>query len=417
MPERAARERGWRIFAILASGYLMSYGLRAINATIAPELVAELGLSNAALGSLTSAYFVGFSLMQVPVGIWIDRYGPRRVDATLIAVASLACCLIGLSTHFVALWLARALMGAGFAAALMASFAMFRLWFPASQQGRLAAWVMMVGTAGVMIATVPARAAIPVLGWRGLFFVCAAVLGLVSVAMWFGLPKSREPVGVDGQPFLRSLVGYREVFRRSYFWRMVLMASAVQGGFISLHTLWIGPWFTRVLGLSAERAADSLFAFNLSLLAAYLVSGWFAPRFGTAERTTVRIAAVAVLLTVVAQFTIAAFPDRAGVAGWLLFAALSTVFTPLQARVALSFPQAYSGRALTAFNLVVFTSVIGVQTLVGVVLDALIGAGHPQAQAFRIGLAMLAGAQALVWLLFLAWPKLFPERAAPTVPG
>ncbi len=390
----------------------MSYGLRAINATIAPELVAELGLSNAALGSLTSAYFVGFSLMQIPVGIWLDRYGPRRVDATLIAVASLACCLIGLSSHFVALWLARALLGVGFAAALMASFAMFRLWFAPRQQSRLAAWVMMFGTLGVMIATIPARAAMPVLGWRGLFFTCAIALAAVSIAMWFGLPKAREPAGVDGQSFLRSLAGYREVFRRSYFWRMVMMASAVQGGFISLHTLWIGPWFTRVLDLSAERAADGLFAFNLSLLVAYLVSGWLAPRLGTSERTTVRIAAIAVLLTVMIQFGIAAAPQHAGVAGWLLFAAMSTVFTPLQARVALSFPQAFAGRALTAFNLVVFTSVIGVQTMVGVVVDGLIAAGYAPAQAFRIGLAALAGAQTLVWLLFVAWPRIFraPER-------
>lgn len=408
-----AREDGPQIFGILACGYLMSYGLRAINATIAPELVAEFELSNAALGSLTSAYFVGFSLMQIPVGIWMDRFGPRRVDATLIGIAALACSLIAMSDHYIALWLARALLGAGFAAGLMASFAMFRLWFEPSLQQRLAAWVMMVGSVGVLTATVPARAAMPMLGWRGLFIASAGVLTCVAIAMWFGLPSAREPKHTDRQSFLRSLLGYREVFRSSWFWRMVLMASVVQGGFISLHTLWIGPWFTRVLGLSAEQAATGLFAFNLSLLLAYLVGGWFAPRFNTSEQTTVRIAAIAVLLTVTMQFVIVLSPSGAGVAGWLLFAALSTVFTPLQARVALSFPQAYSGRALTAFNLVVFTSVIAVQTLLGLLIDTLIAAGWPQAQAFRIGIAALASCQALVWLLFIAWPRIFGRARAP----
>ena len=407
-----ARESGPQIFGILASGYLMSYGLRAINATIAPELVAEFDLSNAALGSLTSAYFVGFSLMQIPVGIWLDRFGPRRVDATLIGVAALACCLIAMSNHYVALWLARALLGAGFAAGLMASFAMFRLWFAPSLQQRLAAWVMMVGSIGVLTATVPARAAIPVLGWRGLFIAGAVVLSIVAVAMWFGLPSTREPKRADRQSFLRSLLGYREVLRSPWFWRMAVMASVVQGGFISLHTLWIGPWFTRVLGLSAEQAASGLFAFNLCLLLAYLVGGWLAPRFNTSERTTVRIAATAVSLTVAMQFVIVLSPTGAGVAGWLLFAVLSTVFTPLQARVALSFPQAYSGRALTAFNLMVFSSVIGMQTLLGVLIDGLITAGWSQAQAFRIGIAALAGCQSLVWLLFVAWPRIFAGMPA-----
>ena len=75
-----------RLFVVMSSGYLMSYGLRAINATIAPELVQDLGLSNTELGSLTSAYFLAFALMQLPVGIWLDRFGPRRVDAALYCI-------------------------------------------------------------------------------------------------------------------------------------------------------------------------------------------------------------------------------------------------------------------------------------------------------------------------------------------
>ena len=80
-----------RVFAAFASGYFMSYALRSVNAVIAPDLIVEFGLSNAQLGSLSSAYFIAFAAMQMPLGIWLDRFGSRRVDATLLLVAAAGC--------------------------------------------------------------------------------------------------------------------------------------------------------------------------------------------------------------------------------------------------------------------------------------------------------------------------------------
>src|SRR5690606_26142136 len=137
---------GARLFLIITSGYLMSYGLRAINATIAPELVDELGLSHTQLGSLTCACFRAFGCLQLPLGIWLDRFGPRRVDATLMAVAGTGCVVFAVAESFEALWVARAMLGVGFAAGLMAPFALFRIWFAPRHQTRLAAWTMTVGT-------------------------------------------------------------------------------------------------------------------------------------------------------------------------------------------------------------------------------------------------------------------------------
>ena len=97
----------------MSSGYLMSYGLRAINATIAPELVGDMALSNTQLGALTSAYFLGFACMQLPLGIWLDRFGPRRVDSVLIALAAAGCAVFATAIAFEGLWLGRALLGIG----------------------------------------------------------------------------------------------------------------------------------------------------------------------------------------------------------------------------------------------------------------------------------------------------------------
>ncbi len=434
---------GARLFLIISSGYLMSYGLRAINATIAPELVAEMALSNTQLGSLTSAYFLAFACMQLPLGVCLDRFGPRRVDALLMAVAAAGCVTFAVAGSFEELWIARALLGAGFSAGLMAPFALFRVWFAPRQQTRLAAWTMMVGTAGVLIATLPVRALLAVMDWRGVFLICAGLLLTISLLMWFGLPRSREPgadagdaaraaragdasdcgdavmsgkagdLGAGRQSLLQSLGGYREVIRSSFFWRMVLMSGAVQGGFIAMQTLWLGPWFTRVLGMTPQASAGALFVFNAALLCTYLLAGYLAPLVGQQERTTVRLTAVAALLVAVVVGFIAAVPAVAGVWAWLLLAAITTVFTPIQARVGMSFPTRLAGRALTAYNLVLFLATFFVQSVLGVTMDWVIAAGFTEQEAFRIALAGIAAVQFTAWLLFIFWPAQRLPRVAP----
>ena len=414
-PQNAGGLFGARLFLIMSSGYLMSYGLRAINATIAPELVGELTLSNTELGSLTSAYFLAFACMQLPLGVLLDRFGPRRVDSVLIALAGIGCLTFAIASTFWELWLARALLGLGFSGALMASFALFRIWFAPHQQTRLAAWTLMVGTAGVLIATLPVRALLQVIDWRGVFLGCAVVLLAISLLMWFGLPRSREPHPGDARPFLESLSGYRDVVRSSFFWRMVLLSGAVQGGFTALQTLWLGPWFTRVLQMTPQQSASWLFLFNAVLLGSYLLAGYLAPRVGAHEGATVRVSAIAALATVVLFAFIAAVPEVAGVWAWLAVAAVSTVFPPIQARVGMSFPKHLGGRALTAYNLVVFVSIFVVQAGLGVVIDWLVGRGMSQADAFRAALAGLALVLLGFWVFFIRWP-VRPSNVTPPLP-
>src|SRR5690606_9541336 len=155
----------------------------------------------------------------------------------------------------------------------------------------------------------------------------------IALLMWFGLPRDREPDGRDRQSFLQSLGGYREVMRNGFFWRMVLMSGAVQGCFISMQTLWLGPWFTRVLQMTPQQSAGWLFAFNATLLGAYLLVGYLAPRVGPQESATVRVSAVGALLVAGLVGFTAAFPPAAGPWGWLALAMVATVFTPIQARV------------------------------------------------------------------------------------
>jgi nitrate/nitrite transporter NarK len=399
-----------RIFACFAAGYFMSYGLRSVNAVLAPDLIAEIGLSNAQLGSLSSAYFLAFAAMQLPLGIWLDRFGPRRVNAVLMGVAALGCCTFAIADGLVTLWIGRALVGAGVAGALMSSFTAYRQWFPPEQQTRLAAWMLMAGTAGVLAVTVPVHLALPVLGWRGVFWLSAAMLAMIGTLMWILLPQGKEHRDGPVMSFAAAMGGYREVFRNGYFWRMTLTAGVVQGGFVSMQSLWVGPWFGKVLGFDAGALADRLFGFNLGLLLCFMALGWVAPRVGQARASLVRIVAFGTLAVVVLELLIAWAAGPAAWWLWIGYAAAATSYTLVQPRVGLAFPSHLAGRALTGFNLVVFAWIFLSQWGFGVAIDAFRSAGLTEMTAFRASMAASAALHAACLVLFLAWPARWGGR-------
>ena len=399
-----------RIFACFAAGYFMSYGLRSVNAVLAPELVRDIGLSNAQLGSLSSAYFLSFAAMQLPLGIWLDRFGPRRVNAVLMAVAGLGCVAFALAQSPAALWVGRALVGAGMAGALMASLTAYRQWFPAGRQTQLAAWMLMSGTLGVLTMTVPVYWALPVLGWRGVFWISAATLALVSVAMWVLLPRGKERRDGPVQGFGASLAGYRQVFRSGYFWRMSLTAGVVQGGFVSMQSLWVGPWLDKVLGFSGAARADRLFLFNLGLLLCFLALGWIAPRVDPGRQSLARIVAIGTLLVVLMEFAIAWAGGPQAWLLWLGYAAAATTYTLVQPRVGLAFPSQLAGRALTGFNLVIFSWMFVSQWGFGLAIDAFRDMGSDETQAFRAAMTAFATLHAACLAMFVAWPRRWGGR-------
>lgn len=137
-----------RIFLIFAFAYVLSYAFRAINAVIATVLIGDLQLSHSDLGLLSSAYLIAFGVMQLPLGIGLDRFGPRRMESVLLVVGCSGTVLFSLAHTFAVLWLARALIGAGVSGCLMAALTAFRAWYPAERQGQLASWMLVAATSG-----------------------------------------------------------------------------------------------------------------------------------------------------------------------------------------------------------------------------------------------------------------------------
>jgi len=159
------------IYFAFAAGLLLSYLYRTVNAVISPELVHDLSLVPSSLGLLTSAYFLAFAMMQLPVGILLDRYGPRRVEPVLLAIAAAGATLFAVSDTIAGLTVARAVIGAGVCACLMAPLKAIAAWYPPDRQASYSGWIMVAGGVGALVSTVPVELALRVTHWRVVFGV------------------------------------------------------------------------------------------------------------------------------------------------------------------------------------------------------------------------------------------------------
>ena len=401
-----------RVFACFAAGYLLSYALRAINAVIAPSLVAELGLSNADLGLLSSAYFVSFGCMQLPLGIWLDKYGSRRTESALLLCAAAGAVVFATSSSLAGLWIGRALIGIGVSACLMAALKAYRQWFAPERQSQLASWMLVAGTAGALSATAPVALALPLLGWRGIFWIVAVLLATVSAAIFFLLRDIDQQTRRDAAPAASGGDGgYRRIFASAYFWRMGVLGLANHGIFFALQTLWAGPWMMTVLGKTQEQTGNILFAFNFVLLLSYLALGWAAPRLAARGWNSHRLIGVGIAGMLLAQ---GAMLLTSAPAAWLLWLALAVcvpVTTLVQSNVGLAFPAALAGRANSAYNLQLFIGAFAAQWGFGLLADAFKANGAGAADAFRLTLALALALQAAAWIAFLA-SRAQPETKA-----
>lgn len=394
-----------RVFLCFALGYLLSYGLRSINAVIAPALMGEMALSNADMGLLSSAYFVAFGSLQLPLGIWLDKYGPRRTESALLVIAAIGAIVFATSTSLAGLWIGRALIGVGVSACLMASFKAYRQWFRPEQQSQLASWMLVAGTAGALAATVPVTMALPAIGWRGIFWVVAVLLLLVSAAIFLSLRGVERHFAAAASGASASHAhdgGYRRIFGSAYFRRMGLLGLFNQGIFVALQTLWAGPWMMTVLGKTQQQTSEILFMLNLVLMTAYLALGWAAPRLVARGVDAHRLIAFGITGMVLAQASMLFTQSEHAWILWLLLAVCVPVTTLVQSHVALSFPAALAGRANSAYNLMLFVGAFATQWGFGVLADALKAGGLTAVDAFRATLAVLVALEAAALVYFVA---------------
>lgn len=386
-----------RLVPAYALGYFLSYGLRSVNAVIAPELMHDLAITASGLGLLTSAYFLGFGLFQLPLGMLLDQFGPRRVEAALLLVAAMGCLIFAGGHTLQTLAVGRALIGLGVSACLMGGFKAFSQWFPMERMPSLTATIMVAGGLGALTASSPVEMSLPMLGWRGVFVLMA---GLLVLAAAFLMTVPDQVVDVPKLSIKQQLFALRAIYGSRVFWRYAPQGCFAVGGFMSLQGLWAVPWMMTVNGATRSQAAGVLFLMALAMLAGFFFvatcSGWLL-RIGVRPIHLLTFGMGLALPAELAIILNLANPM------WLwpilgLAFSLSNIAYPL---LTAAFPVALSGRVNTALNLMAFIGAFSIQWGMGAVIDAFGARGLAPAQAFESTLSLLLVLQTLAFLWFL----------------
>lgn len=387
------------VFCPFAAGYYLSYFYRYVNAVIAKDLVADFGIAPGDLGLLTSAYFLSFAAAQLPLGVALDRFGPRRCTAALFCVAGVGALVFGLAKDLAMLSIGRALIGLGVSAGLMGSIKAFTLWFPREKLTALSGWMIGIGSIGTLSATAPMEALLGPLGWRAIF-VGLAVLSLAAAMLIFFVVPERALPGREGWREQFRQVGL--IFSRVDFWRLAAPLVISQATFQALQGLWFAPWLADVHGLDRATAASYLFASAAAYMAASLGLGIvtdFAAKRGVSQLRVYQLG----MLSCAAAFAPLAFGLKESViVSLVLFAATSIAAIIAYTLLTHLVPASQTGRVTTASNLLLFGTSFAIQWGVGSILGLWPAEGgryDPEGYRVAFGVLLAAQAAAAVWLL------------------
>ncbi|OYO30967.1 nitrate/nitrite transporter [Janthinobacterium sp. PC23-8] len=397
--DASAGRHPWAIFCMVflpfALGHYLSCLLRAINAVLTTQLLALVPLSATQLGLLTSAFFLAFALVQLPVGMALDRHGPRKVQLVLMSVAALGVWLFSHSQGFVEMLCARAVMGAGLGGCFMAAVKAISGAVAPARLPSVHGYLIAVGGLGAASATLPVRLALDYTDWRGLFQGLA--LAVLAVGLLIRLLSPAPPVA----PAIKPQAGMFDVYRDPAFRRTIALLLLPHSVFFGVQGLWIGRWLADVGGLPEEAVAYLLYLGMAAVIFGAIATGMLTQWAGRRGVPPMQVAAWGVALFVLVQFAMAS-NFRPGLPLLsVLFALLGTVAGLEYAIVAQSVPPGMTGRATTCLNLLIFSGAFLVQAGFGLVLGCwpTNAAYQYPPQAYQLAFGLLAALQ----LPGLAW--------------
>jgi MFS family permease len=246
--------------------YIVSQFLRNSVGVIAPNLAAEVALSPIQLGLLSSIYFFCFAATQLPLGVALDRFGPRRCMLVSIAFTVLGCVLFAIAQSASGLVVGRALLGFGTASFLMAPVALYARWFAPERFSTFAGIQLGVGSLGALFATAPLAFATASFGWRTTFLGVGAATVLIGALIW--LIVSDDPPGVQRTPrhenLRESISGIWEVMRTPSIGRVFLVQLSSYPSYVLVVGLWGGPYLTHIYGYDLTGRGEVLFVAALT---------------------------------------------------------------------------------------------------------------------------------------------------------
>jgi len=287
--------RRWAIFGICASLFLMSLFYRASSAIIAPNLVDDLNLSPHALGLMGAAFFYSFAIVQFPLGLFLDRVGPRITMTILNFVGAAGAVIFAHAGGMAGGVIGRAMLGLGMAANFMGPLKLLTRWFGPSKFATLSGLLLSIGTVGSLAATTPLAMLVECLGWRKSFYSLAglnAFLAILVVIIIRDMPSDKQGLNnilQEKNSDSSISTSLKKLFSSWNYWAISLSTFLRYGSYAAIQSLWAGPFLIEYLKLSPITAGNLLFMLSFGLILGSPFSGIVSDRFLRSRKNTIII--------------------------------------------------------------------------------------------------------------------------------
>ncbi len=264
--------RAWLIFILCSLHLFISQLYRTTNAVLAPWLVADLNLDTEGLGLLSAGFFYAFALTQIPISIFLDKIGAKRIMIALSFVGVVGALMFSMA-HGLGQGLAgRLLIGVGMACNMMGPLKLLTEWFTPRLFATLSGLLYAIGTLGNMVSATPLVLMVEHLGWRLSLQAIIAFHILITLALFWVVRDRPEdtylnPEPSGARPRAGPLLGnLGTLMANKDYWIISAGTFVRYGTHAALQTLWAGPLLMEVLAFSPVQAGNILLVMNLGLI-------------------------------------------------------------------------------------------------------------------------------------------------------
>ncbi len=399
--------RRWIIYLIACLMFTFSQFYRSSIAVISPNLIEDLDLDANDLGLISAAFFYAFAVMQIPVGLYIDRVGPRVLMTTLSLLSVAGAVVFAYGESTAALVAGRLFLGLGMACNLMGPLKLITTWFSPRYFATLSTIFFSVGTAGNIAAATPLVWLTEFLGWRTTFFFFA-IVNLVIAILFFIIARDRPQGMLEVHPakaapvnFSDSLSGILQLFARRDYWLISIGTFFRYGVYASVQALWAGPFLMVSMNLSQVMAGNLLLVISIGLILGGPICGWISDSILNSRKQVIIIGMGVMAFTLV---TLAFLP----VNSWLVllfalffgFGFSSAAGQIMYAHIKERMPLKNSGAAMTGINFFTMTGVAFFLHGIGWAIKKFYPEGSLTPEAFRMSFLLFGGCLVLAGLIY-----------------
>ena len=391
-----AKSKAIIIFLVFALGYFISTLLRAITATISPELINEFNLSAGELGLLGGGYFLGFASVQIPLGYMLDMRGPRKIVSYFLSLTIVGLLIFALAQNFLTLLVSRIIIGVGVGACLMGPLTAYRIWYQDETQQRANSWMLMVGAIGMLSSSLPVQFFLPIIGWRNIFLLLAFITLFCIILIIIFLPQWTSKGNQKNDDAKLSIVWQNQFFRS-----VIPMGFFSTGGLFAIQTLWAGPWMIKVSGYTPEESAKGLFLIYFFMLLSFLIWGYFVPKFSKNVNDAIRLLKYGSPLSLLVLGVIIYLGPNTDSIHWALFIVSAVFLSLIQPAVGMAFSVSNAGKALTSYNLLIFIGAFFLQWIIGLIIDLGLSLNYSEIASFQLAMSFVLVTSLTSYLYFL----------------